>query len=70
MQKKFNILIFKDHEIGGYWATCPALKGCNTQGETIEEIKENMKEAIALCLEDTEPEQIIEETVALEIANA
>jgi len=51
MVKTFKIVIFKAEE-GGYWATCPILEGCNTQGETIAEIKENMKEAIALCLED------------------
>ena len=69
MLKNFNIIIYKAEE-GGYWATCPELKGCNTQGETIEEIKENMKEAISLCLEDYEPEQVITDIVTLEVANA
>ena len=69
MSKTFKILIFKAEE-GGYWATCPVLEGCNTQGETIEEIKENMKEAIQLCLEDYKPENIIEDVVTLEVANA
>jgi predicted RNase H-like HicB family nuclease len=52
MQKTFNILIYKDDEINAYWGTCPALKGCNTQGDTVEEVKENMAEAISLYLED------------------
>ena len=69
MVKTFKIVIFKAEE-GGYWATCPILEGCNTQGETIEEIKENMKEAIALCLEDYKPEYVFEDTVTLEVANA
>ena len=69
MLKNFNIVIYKAEE-GGYWATCPALHGCNTQGDTIEEIKENMKEAISLCLEDYDPEAVIEDIVTLEVASA
>ena len=51
MLKTFKIIIHEAEE-GGYWAECPELHGCNTQGESIEEIKENMKEAIELCLGD------------------
>ncbi len=36
---------------GGYVATVPALPGCHTQGETLEEAECNVKEAIALSLE-------------------
>jgi len=36
---------------GGYVAFVPALPGCHTQGETLEETECNVKEAIALCLE-------------------
>jgi predicted RNase H-like HicB family nuclease len=32
--------------------SCPALPGCYTQGDTIDEALENIKEAILLCLED------------------
>ena len=42
-------------EEGRYWAEVPALKGCYTQGETIEEIIENLKEVISLYIEDDEP---------------
>ncbi len=38
-------------EEGGYWAEVPSLPGCFSQGETIEELKENIKEAIELWLE-------------------
>jgi len=41
---KFDIVLHK--EDNGYWAEVPALKGCFTQGETVEEIKTNIKEAI------------------------
>ena len=41
-----NIDIVIHKEDNGYWAEVPALKGCYSQGETIEEITENIKEAI------------------------
>jgi antitoxin HicB len=37
---------------GGYVVTCPSLQGCYSQGETIEEALENIREAILLCIED------------------
>jgi len=33
-------------EEGGYWAEVPALPGCVSQGETIEELRSNIREAI------------------------
>ena len=36
---------------GGYVALVPALPGCHTQGETLEETERNIREAIALYLE-------------------
>jgi predicted RNase H-like HicB family nuclease len=70
MGKTFNILIYKDGETGTYWGTCPALEGCNTQGDTVEEVKENMAEAISLCLEGGAGGQVIEATVTLGALNA
>ena len=37
-------------EEGGFWAEVPALPGCVTQGETMEEIQVNLREAIDLWL--------------------
>jgi antitoxin HicB len=48
----FNVLLEPDEEAGGYVVSCPALPGCYSQGETIGEALENIKEAILLCLED------------------
>lgn len=45
---KFDVILHK--EDSGYWAEVPALKGCYTQGDTIEEIKTNIKEAITAWL--------------------
>ncbi len=44
---KFNIILEEDLEDGGYIVHCPALKGCWSQGETIDEALQNIKEAIA-----------------------
>ena len=41
-------------EEGGFWAEVPALPGCMTQGETQEEIRVNLLEAIEVCLEAIE----------------
>jgi predicted RNase H-like HicB family nuclease len=38
-------------EEGGYWAEVPALKGCYSQGETIKEVQNNIKDAIEGWLE-------------------
>ena len=52
MQKySFTVLIEKDED-GMYVAEVPDLKGCYTQGETLQEVLENIKEVIGLCLED------------------
>jgi len=37
---------------GGYWAVCPEVPGANGQGETVEDTKKSLVEAIALILED------------------
>ena len=46
---KLKIIIHTAEE-GGYWAEVPAIEGCATQGETIEELLENIYEAIEGCL--------------------
>jgi predicted RNase H-like HicB family nuclease len=47
---KIQAIIHKAEE-GGFWAEVPALPGCVTQGETLTEIRKNLKEAIELWLE-------------------
>ena len=42
---EYTVLVYKDEE-GGFWAEVPALPGCYSQGETVEETMENVKEAI------------------------
>lgn len=53
MRKKvynFTVIIEKDED-GFYVGSVPALKGCHTQGKTMDELMKNVKEAIELCLE-------------------
>ncbi|MBE0427397.1 MAG: type II toxin-antitoxin system HicB family antitoxin [Nitrospirae bacterium] len=47
---RFSVIIEKD--INGYFAFCPELQGCYTQGNTYEEVLENIKDAIRLHVED------------------
>lgn len=49
MSYKVSIVIEKDEY--GYYAYCPELEGCQTQGESLEEVLGNVKEAIELYLE-------------------
>ena len=45
-KKQFTVVVHKAEE-GGYWAEVPALPGCLTQGETLDEVMAAAKEAIA-----------------------
>lgn len=47
---KFSVVIERDSE--GYFAFCPELQGCYTQGDTYEEVLENIEDAIRLHVED------------------
>ena len=46
---KLSIIVHQAEE-GGYWAEVPAIPGCATQGETFEELLQNLYEAIEGCL--------------------
>jgi len=46
----FQVVIEKDSE--GYFASCPALQGCYTQGDSYEEVLLNIEDAIRLHIED------------------
>jgi predicted RNase H-like HicB family nuclease len=49
MARKASVVIEKDEH--GFYAWCPELKGCQSQGDTLEETIANIKEAIELYLE-------------------
>lgn len=50
---KYRIVIEQDED-GIYIATCPALQGCHSQGDTVDEAIENIKDAIRLHIEARE----------------
>ncbi|MBU7585953.1 MAG: type II toxin-antitoxin system HicB family antitoxin [Nostoc sp. TH1S01] len=49
MSYKVSIVIEKDEY--GYYAYCPELPGCQSQGDSLEEVQENIKEAVELYIE-------------------
>ena len=49
--------ICHEDESGGFWAEVPAMPGCVTQGETLDELKANLSEAIEGWLLAGEPEK-------------
>ncbi|MCU0565627.1 MAG: type II toxin-antitoxin system HicB family antitoxin [Oculatellaceae cyanobacterium Prado106] len=57
--KEFYVVIERDED-GIYVGEVPQLKACYSQGETLDELIENMREAIELCLEEIEEESITE----------
>lgn len=74
MPYKLNIIIEEDED--GFYAYCPELKGCQSQGDSLEEVKENIHEAVELYIEtlsDTEKQQLLEKkvtTMTLEVSVA
>jgi predicted RNase H-like HicB family nuclease len=48
--QNYAVVIHEDPE-GGFWGEVPALPGCYSQGETVDDLKHNIQEAIAGVLE-------------------
>jgi predicted RNase H-like HicB family nuclease len=55
--KEFYVVIEKDED-GIYVGEVPQLKACYTQGRTLDELMDNIKEVIELCLEDQDPGEV------------
>ena len=71
MKAEFTAIIEAAPE-GGFWAICPEVPGANGQGETIEETKSNLRQAIQLILDDLRsdilrglPDDAIQDTVMI-----
>ena len=65
---KIKVIVHPAEE-GGYWAEVPAIPGCATQGETMDELMKNIQEAIEACLSvDIETYDLTEDTQVLEVA--
>ena len=71
MKGELTAIIEKAPE-GGFWAICPEVPGANGQGETVDEAKNNLKEAVVFILEDRLadvrrglPDDAIQETISI-----
>ena len=71
MKAEFTAIIEAAPE-GGFWAICPEVPGANGQGETIEETKTSLRQAIELIFADRKadilrglPEDAIQDTVMI-----
>lgn len=49
--KRYPVILHTDTEDGGYWVECPSLPGCASQGETVEEALDMIKNSIRGHLE-------------------
>jgi len=61
-------IVFEPSEEGGYTVFVPALLGCISEGDTQEQARDNIREAIALYLEPLEDSRISKEGLVEEIS--
>lgn len=54
MKRRYTVVLLPDTEEGGYVVTVPALPGCVTQAETVDEALERANEVIQLYLAEAE----------------
>ena len=50
MRNEYSVVIERDSE-GNYVASVPSLRGCHTQGKSLDEVIDRIREAIELCVE-------------------
>ena len=61
MTRTFHVIIEQDED-GGFVGNVPELQGCLSQGDNLDELMKNIKEAIELCLEvEVEKKEIVKE---------
>jgi predicted RNase H-like HicB family nuclease len=58
--RQFPILVEKDED-GFYVVECPIFNGCYTQGTTLDEALNNIKEVIGLCLEEEKNQELLQD---------
>lgn len=54
--RTFNVIVERDPETGLLVGAVPGWPGAHSQGETLDELEGNLREVIAMLLEDGEPE--------------
>jgi predicted RNase H-like HicB family nuclease len=68
MRMRLKVVVHEAEE-GGFWAEVPAIPGCATQGDTFEELLENLYEAVEGCLSvDVDPATAAEGDRVMDIA--
>jgi predicted RNase H-like HicB family nuclease len=64
---KLKVIVHHAEE-GGYWAEVPAIAGCATQGDSFEELLQNLYEAVEACLSVDIADIADEDAEVMEIA--
>lgn len=54
--RTFNSIVERDPDTGLYVGSVPGWPGAHSQGETLDELRENLREVIAMLLADGEPQ--------------
>jgi predicted RNase H-like HicB family nuclease len=65
MAQEFYVIVERDED-GLYVGEVSQLQGCYSQGKTLDELMQNMKEVIALCLEDLSTLDVMPEFVGVQ----
>jgi predicted RNase H-like HicB family nuclease len=65
VKRDFYVVVERDED-GFYVGEVPGLRACYSQGKTIDELLENIKEAILLCLEEEGDAKSLPEFVGLQ----
>ena len=66
MLKQDIYIVIERDEDGYFIGEAPQLKGCYSQGETIEELLDNMREVIELCIEEEEADFTVNEFIGIQ----
>ena len=60
LMRNYTAIIEKDQDTGLYVGYVPGFRGAHSQGETLDELRRNLQEVIAMLLEDEEPKLEVE----------
>jgi predicted RNase H-like HicB family nuclease len=65
---KLKVIVHEAEE-GGYWAEVPSIPGCMTQGETMKDLVQNLRDAVEGCLRiDLDPATLARTDTVMELA--
>ena len=54
--RTFNMIVERDPKTGAYVGSVPGWPGAHSQGDTLDELQENLREVIEMLLEEGDPE--------------